>query len=139
MPMKPIKLDSLKEMKFTVPVSLLIGLFVIGWQAKDFTIEGLDAFFISEVEGAEITEQLEKISDSLDSYISQSEIREINHQIQEVNAQVTETQLYIAANGNNDIAMARLQDLVARRDALKETKDCLLDSNIEEKELCYVE
>jgi len=137
--MKPIKLESLKEMKFTVPVSLLIGLFVIGWQAKDFTIEGLDAFFVSEAEGSEIVEQLEDISDSLSSYISKSEIREINHQIQEVNAQVTETQLYIAANGNNDIAMARLQDLVARRDALKETKDCLLDDNITEKELCYVE
>jgi hypothetical protein len=139
MPMKPIKLDSLKEMKFTVPVSLLIGLFVIGWQAKDFTIEGLDAFFISEAEGTEIVEQLDKISDSLDSYISKSEIREINHQIQEVNAQVTETQLYIAANGNNDIATARLQDLVARRDALRETKDCLLDEDITNKELCYVE
>jgi len=137
--MKPIKLESLKEMKFTVPVSLLIGLFVIGWQAKDFTIEGLDAFFISEAEGSEIVEQLDKISDSLDSYISQSEIREINHQIQEVNAQVTETQLYIAANGNNDLATARLQELVARRDALRDTKDCLLDSNILEKELCYVE
>ncbi len=137
--MKPIKLESLKEMKFTVPVSLLIGLFVIGWQAKDFTIEGLDAFFVSEAEGSEIVEQLEDISDSLSSYISKSEIREINHQVQEVNAQVTETQLYIAANGNNDLATSRLQELVARRDALRETKACLLDESITEKELCYVE
>jgi len=112
---------------------------VIGWQAKDFTISGLDQFFVSEAEGSEIVEQLEDIGKSLESYISKSEIREINHQIQEVNAQVTETQLYIAANGNNDIATVRLTELVQRRDELRETKACLLDESITDKELCYVE
>lgn len=137
MPGKPIKLDSLKEMKFTVPVTLLIGLFVIGWQAKDFTIEGLDAFFVSEAEGSQMVEQIEELNENLTKYISKAEIREINAQIQEVNAQVTETQLWIAANGTNDIATARLQDLVSRRDGLRETKACLLDDDIEDKDLCY--
>lgn len=137
--MAAIKLDSLKEMKFTVPVTLLIGLVVIGWQAKDFTIGGLDEFFVSEAEGSEIVKQLEEIGDNLDSYISKAEIREINHGIEEVNAQITETQLWIAANGGNAIATARLGDLVRRRDSLQATKDCLLDNDILDKDLCYVE
>lgn len=137
--MKPIKLESLKEMKFTVPVTLLIGLFVIGWQAKDFTIEGLDDYFISEAEGGEMTQQIEQLNVNLTKYIEKSEIRAINDDIGAVNDQVTETQLWIAANGENQIATARLGDLVKRRDSLKETKECLLNDNIEDKEVCYVE
>lgn len=137
--MKPIKLESLKEMKFTVPVSLLIGLFVIGWQAKDFTIAGLDEFFISEAEGSEMTKQIEELNENLVSYISKSEIRELNHQIQEATEQITETQLWIAANGTNQIATARLGDLVTRRDNLRETKVCLLDEDMTDKDLCYVD
>lgn len=137
--MKPIKLESLKEMKFTVPVSLLIGLFVIGWQAKDFTIAGLDEFFISEAEGSEMTKQIEELNENLVGYISKSEIREINNLIQEATTQITETQLWIAANGTNEIATARLGDLVQRRDNLRETKVCLLDEDITDKDLCYVD
>ncbi len=139
MPIKPIKLDSLKEMKFTVPVTLLIGLVVIGWQAKDFTLDYFDEFFVSEAQGSEIAEQIEDLNENLKGYISKSEIREIQHEIEEVNAQITETQLWIAANGANDIATARLGDLVQRRDNLQETKACLQDDDIENKDLCYVE
>jgi hypothetical protein len=137
--MKPIKLESLKEMKFTVPVSLLIGLFVIGWQAKDFTIAGLDEFFVSEAEGSEMTKQIEELNENLVGYISKSEIREINNLIQEATTQITETQLWIAANGTNTIATARLGELVQRRDNLRETKVCLLDEDITDKDLCYVD
>jgi len=137
--MKPIKLESLKEMKFTVPVTLLIGLFVIGWQAKDFTIAGLDEFFVSEAEGSEMVAQIEELNDTLVGYISKSEIREINNLIQEATTQITETQLWIAANGTNPIATARLGDLVQRRDNLRETKACLLDEDMTDKDLCYVD
>ena len=137
--MNPINLSSLKEMKFTVPVSLLIGLFVIGWQAKDFTIAGLDEFFVSEAEGSQMVEQIEELNDNLTKYISKSEIREINNELQAVKEQITETQLWIAANGGNDIATARLGELVQRRDSLNATKSCLLDDTITDKELCYVE
>lgn len=139
MPGKPIKLDSLKEMKFTVPVTLLVGLLVIGWQAKDFSIGVLDEFFVSEAEGSEMVEQIEELNDTIVGYISKSEIREINNLIQEANAQITETQLWIAANGSNAIATARLGDLVQRRDNLRETKACLLDDDMTDKDLCYVD
>lgn len=137
--MKPIKLESLKEMKFTVPVTLLIGLFVIGWQAKDFTIDGLDEYFISEAEGGELAKQIGETNELLVGYIEKAEIREINNELEQVGAQITETQLWIAANGDNPIATARLTDLVKRQNSLKDTKACLLNDNIEDKEVCYVE
>jgi len=129
----------LGEQKVTVPLALLVGLLVIGWQAKDFTIDGLDKFFISEAEGGQMTKQIEGLNETLTKYISKSEIRAINDDISAVNDKVTETQLWIAANGENTIATARLTDLVKRRNSLQETKDCLLNNNIDDKEICYVE
>jgi len=131
--------SKLGEQKITVPAILLVFLVYIGWNARDFTIGGLDEFFISEAEGGQMVEQLEEIGKKLDTYVSKSEIREVNHTMEEVESQITETQLWIAANGGNDIATARLADLIKRRDMLKERKACLLDDDIENKENCYVE
>lgn len=129
----------LGEQKITVPAILLVFLVYMGWNARDFTIGGLDEFFISEAEGGEMTKQIEGLNETLTKYIEKSEIREINSAIRDTNEQITETQLWIAANGGNAIATARLGELVERRDALKETKVCLLNDNIKDKEVCYVE
>lgn len=137
--MAAVNLAKLSETKVTVPAILLVTLVVFGWKAKDFTIEGLDEFFVSEAEGSQMVEQIEELNENLTKYISKAEIREINNGIQEISSQITETQLWISANGANPIATARLGDLVARRDNLMETKACLLDDNIDDKDLCYVE
>ena len=137
--MTAFNFSKLGEQKITVPAILLVFLFYIGFQAKDFTIEGLDEFFISEAEGGQMVEQIEELNTTLTKYIEKSEIREINSEIREVKEQITETQLWIAANGGNSIATARLGELVDRRDALTETKKCLLNDNIKDKEVCYVE
>lgn len=132
-------LTKLGETKVTVPIALLVGLLWVGWNARDFTVDGLDEFFISEAEGGEIAKQVEEIGTKLDSYIARDEIREINRQLEEVASQITETQLWIAANGENAIATARLGELVRKRDRLNSTKECLLNDNISDKENCYVE
>ena len=46
------------------------------------------------------------------------------------------TQLWIAANGENPIATARLTDLVQRSRALNDKKDCLLNDNVTDKSVC---
>ena len=137
--MAGLNFAKLGEQKITVPAILLVFLVYIGWNARDFTIGGLDEFFISEVEGGELAKQIGETNELIVGYIEKSEIREINREIREVGEQITETQLWIAANGGNTIATARLGELVQRRDALKETKACLLNVNIEDKEVCYVE
>ena len=107
--------SKLGEQKVTVPVILLVFLLYLGWNARDFTIDGLDEFFFSEAQGTELAEAVKANTDVLTKYIQRQEIRDVNDQLVQIGAQVTETQLWIAANGDNPIATARLGDLVQRR------------------------
>ena len=131
--------SKLGETKVTVPLILLVSLVWFGWNARDFTIEGLDKFFISEAEGGEMTKQINVLNETMTKFISKSEIRDINDKIQDANDQISDTQLWISANGSNQIARARLADLVKRRDALEATKACILNDNTTDKDNCYVD
>ncbi len=132
-----MNLSKLGETKVTVPVILIVAVAVIGFRAQSFTVKVLDEFFFSEAQGQELAEAVQENTEVLYKYIAKSEIRDLNNEIQAVGEQITETQLWIAANGTNDIATARLSDLVQRRDDLKETKACLLDDDIDDKDFCY--
>jgi len=129
----------LGEQKVTVPAILLVFLLVVGWNARDFTIEGLDKFFVSEAEGGEMTKQINVLNETMTKFISKSEIQDLNDKIQAANDQISDTQLWVAANGTNEIARVRLKELIQRRDALMATKECLLNDNITNKDICYVE
>ena len=129
--------SKLGETKVTVPVILIVAVAVIGFRAQSFTVKVLDEFFFSEAQGQELAEAVQENTEVLYKFMSKSEIRDLNNEIREVNEQITETQLWIAANGANDIATARLSDLMRRRDELSETKACLLDDDIEDKDFCY--
>jgi len=137
--MSALSFAKLGQQKVTVPAILLVFLLYAGWSAKDFTIEGLDEFFISEAEGTEMVKQITTLNVTLTSYISKQEIKEINAEIREIGDQITATQLWIAANGNNEIATSRLSDLMERQYALEDKKKCLLNESITNKELCDVE
>lgn len=128
--------SKLGETKITVPLILLAALIVFGWKARDFTVEGLDEFFFSEAQGQELAKVVQQNTEVLTAYIQRQEIRDVNEQIQQIGEQITETQLWIAANGENPIATARLADLVQRRTALQSKKDCLLNENISDKTVC---
>lgn len=132
-------LGKLGEQKVTVPIAVLIGLIWVGWNAKDFTVEGLDEFFMSEAQGEELGKKIDETNRLLVSYIARQDIKEINAEIRAIGDQITETQLWISANGANDIATARLTALVRRRDQLQDQKECLLNETITNKELCDVE
>jgi hypothetical protein len=135
--MTALNLAKLGETKVTVPLILIAAVALIGFKAQSFTVDVLDEFFFSEAQGQELATAVQENTEVLYKYIAKSEIREVNDEIREVNAQVTETQLWIAANGANQIATARLGDLVQRLDELRETKACLLDDDIEDKDFCY--
>jgi len=137
--MAALNLAKLGETKVTVPLILIAAVALIGFKAQSFTVDVLDEFFFSEAQGEELADAVQENTEVLYKYIAKAEIREVNDEIREVNAQVTETQLWIAANGTNQIATARLGDLVQRRDELRETKTCLLDDDIDDKDFCYVE
>lgn len=131
-----MNLSKIGEQKVTVPLILLAGLLWLGWNARDLTVNGLDQFFFSEAQGQELAEAVQQNTKVLTDYIRRAEIRDVNDQLVQIDAQVTETQLWIAANGENPIATARLGDLVQRRRGLEDKKACLLNDNVMDKGDC---
>lgn len=134
--MAGLNFSKLGETKVTVPAILLVFLLYLGWNARDFTIDGLDEFFFTDVAAAELSKQINRNTEVLTDYIRRQEISDVNAQLMQIDAQVTETQLWIAANGDNPIATARLADLVHRSRMLGERKACLLNDNVTDKEDC---
>lgn len=134
--MSGLNFSKLGETKVTVPAMLLVFLLVIGWNAKSFTIAGLDEFFFTDAAAQILSDQISENTRVLSDYIRRQEIRDVNDQLVQVDAQVTETRLWIAANGENPIATARLTDLVQRSRMLGDRKACLLNDNITDKAVC---
>lgn len=128
--------SKLAETKVTVPLILILAVAVGAYKAQDFTIEVLDEFFFTDVAASELAKAVEDNTDVLYSYIQKQEIRDVNSEIARVASQIQETQLWIAANGENPIATARLGDLVARQRQLVDKKACLLNDNISDKDVC---
>lgn len=126
----------LGETRVTVPVILILAVAVAAYKAESFTVEVLDEFFFTDAAAAELSEQIAANTKVLTDYIRRQEIRDVNDQLVQIDAQVTETQLWIAANGENPIATARLTDLVQRLRVLGDRKACLLNDNIADKEDC---
>jgi len=131
-----INLAKLGETKVTVPLILIAAVAVAAYKAQSFTVEVLDEFFFTDVAAAELADAVQANTEVLYSYIQKQEIRDVNEQIVLVANQIQETQLWIAANGENPIATARLRDLVARQRQLDDKKDCLLNERITDKDVC---
>ncbi len=131
-----INLAKLGETKVTVPLILIAAVAVGGYKAESFTVEVLDEFFFTDVAASELAKAVEDNTTVLYSYIQQQEIRDVNADIVLVANQIQETQLWIAANGENPIATARLGDLVTRQRQLNDKKACLLNESITDKSVC---
>ncbi len=128
--------SKLGETKVTVPLIMILAVAVGAYKAQDFTIEVLDEFFFTDAAASELADAVQANTEVLYSYIQKQEIRDVNSEIARVASQIQETQLWIAANGENPIATARLGDLVARQRLLHDKKDCLLNENISDKDVC---
>lgn len=128
--------SKLGETKVTVPLIMILAVAIGAYKAQDFTIDILDEFFFTDAAAAELADAVKANTDVLYSYIQKQEIRDVNEQIVLVANQIQETQLWIAANGENPIATARLGDLVTRQRQLDDKKDCLLNENITDKDVC---
>lgn len=131
-----INLSKLSETKVTVPLIMILAVAVGAYKAQDFTIDVLDEFFFTDAAAAELADAVQANTEVLYSYIKKQEIRDVKEQIVLVANQIQETNLWIAANGENPIATARLSDLVARQRQLDDQKDCLLNENITDKDVC---
>lgn len=133
-----IDVKKLGETRVTVPLALLAGLFWLGLNARELTIGSLDQVFFTDAAAGELTKAVERNTDALTAFIRRQEIRDVNEQLDDVAAQITATELWIAANGANAIASARMVELINRKSKLEEKRSCLLNASIENKELCDV-
>lgn len=131
-----LNFSKLGETKVTVPLILILAVAVGAYKAESFTIALLDEVFFTDAAAADLVDAIEANTDVLSSYIQRQDIRDVNDQIEDIGDQITETQLWIAANETNPIATDRLTDLVKRRRRLEERKDCLLNDNIIDKGIC---
>lgn len=131
-----LNFSKLGETKVTVPLILILAVAVAAYKAESFTVEVLDEFFFTDAAASELAKAVQDNTDVLYSYIQQQEIRDVNADIVLVANQIQETQLWIAANGENPIATARLGDLVTRQRQLNDKKACLLNERITDKSVC---
>lgn len=130
MPRKPIDIEKFTQRKVTVPVIMVIGLVVLGWKFDGLTVDYLDDFFMTK---AVAEEQFKVISEAvganatlISGHIRTYELNENakNHQL--VQDQIYELQLYVSANGENDLTRTRQRDLDASLSRLGRVRACIV-------------
>jgi len=136
MPRKPLDIEKLTQRKVTVPVIMIIGLVVLGWKFDGLTVDYLDDFFMTKAVAEEqfkvISEQVGANAMLISGHIRTYELNENakNHQL--VQDQIYELQLYVSANGENDLTRTRQRDLDASLARLGRVRNCIVRNDDEE-------
>ena len=136
MPRKPLDIEKLTQRKVTVPVIMVIGLVVLGWKFDGMTVDYLDDFFMTKAVAEEqfkvISEQVGANATLISGHIRTYELNENakNHQL--VQDQIYELQLYVSANGENDLTRTRQRDLDASLARLGRVRNCIVRNDDEE-------
>ena len=128
--MKKIVIDQLTKTKVTVPLIVLVFCVYVGWKADSFTVDYLDDFFITKAVAEEqytvIQESVKENRTLIVSHIQTYELNENARETQGVADQLYELELYVAANGANDLTNRRQQELTARLQRLSRIRACII-------------
>lgn len=125
--------DSLKKLKlkFSLPVFLLIVAIV--WKGDDGLIYYLDGFFMSDVQAEELAQEVKVAvsvanltSMALLDYIRRQELRDTRTALTRLEDQMNDTLLWESENGENQISLARKEDLKDRIDIREIEIECLV-------------
>ncbi len=127
-----IDVDKLKKAKLHISLPLFAVLLALAWKGDDGVIYWLDTAFISEAEAEEWTEQLKGAVDvandtsmALLTYIRRQELRDSRTALQRLEDQLNETLLWESENGENQISLARKDDIEDRIEVREDQIDCL--------------
>lgn len=127
---KSIDIQKLTQRRVTVPLIMVVGLFVLGWKADHLTIGYLDDFFITnavaEEQYREITEQLAANTKLITGHIRTYELNENAKDTRRTEDHIYDLDLYIAANGENQLTRTRKRDLSAELTRLKRVRACIV-------------
>ncbi len=142
MPGKPssgYKLDyeKITKTKVTVPIILVIGLVVFGIKFNGITVDYLDDFFITkavaEEQYEELKEQVQANAQLITGHIRQYELNENARDTRRVSDAIYNLELYISANGENQLTQNRMRDLQAELGRLGRVRACIIRNDPNEE------
>ncbi len=125
--------DSLKKLK--LKISLPVALLLVGllWKGDDGLIYYLDGFFMSDVQAEELAQEVKVAvsvanltSMALLDYIRRQELRDTRTALTRLEDQMNDTLLWESENGENQISLARKEDLKDRIDIREIEIECLV-------------
>ncbi len=109
---------------------------VFAWKADKLTVDYLDDFFMTKAVAEEqfesINKQLGANATLISGHIRTYELNENAKSSQLVQDQIYELQLYIAANGENDLTRTRKRDLAASLGRLGRVRACIIRNDDDE-------
>ncbi len=133
---KPLDIEKLTQRKVTVPVIMVIAFIALGWKFDHITVDYLDDFFMTKAVAEEqfesINKQLGANASLITGHIRTYELNENAKQSQRVQDQIYELELYIAANGENDLTRTRNRDLAASLGRLGRVRACIIRNDDDE-------
>lgn len=126
--------DSLKKLKLTLSLPILLVLIGVVWKGDDGLIYYLDGFFMSDVQAEGLADEVKVAVDTANmtsmallDYILRQELRDARTALTRLEDQLNETLLWESENGQNAISQARKTDLVERIGVREDEIECLED------------
>jgi hypothetical protein len=115
---------------------MVLGLVVFGWKADNLTVSYLSEFFVTKAQAGEqfeaITKQVGENTKLLTSHIQTYELNENARDTRRVQDQLYDLELYIAANGENELTRQRVRDLRAELQRLARVRACIIRDDPDE-------
>lgn len=127
---KHIDIEKLTRRKVTMPLIFIVALVVFGFRADNLTIGYLSEFFMERAVAEEQFQQIQ-VSVKANATLISGHIRtyELNENAKEssrVEAEIFNLNLYVSANGANQITNDRLLSLNAETARLKRVRECII-------------
>ena len=127
---KPLDIDKLTQRRVTMPLILVIGLVALGFRAESISVGYLGDFFITKANAEEqykaITEQLASNTKVITTHILTYELNENARDTRAVQEKLSDLELYVAANGNNEIVEQRRSELQRELGRLGRVRACII-------------
>lgn len=121
-----------RKSKVTVSLGTIAVCALLLWGAHEYTVYHLDGVFMSAAQAESLTEKVEQAlqkstenSEQLLKFVHRIELSDAREQLDNLRGQLQETELWEAANGENEISQARKRDLRQRIDRQEDKVDCL--------------
>ena len=132
----PLDVTKLTQRRVTVPVIMIVGLVVLGFKADNLTVSYLGQFFVTKAIAEDLydglTEQVAANTTLLTGHIRTYELNENAKDTRRVEDQLYDLELYVAANGVNELATQRKRDLDRELSRLTRVRACIVrhDPNV---------